>query len=156
MTYNLSEIYMPTWLHTRQMTYDYLDVLDNEQLALTLPFPESQALYYQFWCMVGAHESYLRKLEHGAWQGFARSLNEFEEVTVEIIKTQMQKSDVRMNDVLQGLNLDSKMENGDLAHLTVLQMIKHENHHHGQLINYMYCHHLPIPDSWADEWALSR
>jgi hypothetical protein len=37
----------------------------------------------------------------------------------------------------------------------VLQMIKHEMHHHGQLINFMFCFHLPIPDSWQEEWALA-
>jgi len=156
MSHTLEQIYVQSWQHTRGMTYDYLDMLSQEQLALTLPFPESQPLSYQFWCMIGAHESYLRKLKHGLWQGFACSLDGMGDVTIANIKSQMQKSDTKMAGLLQTLTVDSLLTDGSPAHWAVLQMIKHENLHHGQLINYIYCHQLPIPASWVDEWALSR
>jgi len=152
----LSTILLAQWQEIRQLTYDYLDILQPAQLKLTLPFPESQALGYQFWCMVGAHESYLKKLEHGEWQGFASSLDTFDEVTPAVIKGQMQTADEKMKHVLTTMDAETRLNNGQPAYEVVFQMIKHEMHHHGQLINFMFCHHLPIPESWQDEWALSH
>lgn len=37
-----------------------------------------------------------------------------------------------------------------------LYLTEHEAHHHGQLINFIYAHNLPIPPGWAEPWALSR
>ena len=142
---NLSQIFLQQWQEVRQLSYDYLDSLKPEDLALTLPFPESQSLKYQFWCMVGAHESYFKKLKTGQWQGFASSLDTLEEVTPASIKAQMQKTDANMADLLSKMDLSQTLANGQPAYEVVLQMIKHEMHHHGQLINFTFCHHLPIP-----------
>jgi hypothetical protein len=151
----LSTILLNEWRNIRRLTYDYLDLLDAAQLELTLPFPESKSLGYQFWCMVGAHESYLKKLEHGAWQGFASSLDQFAQVTPDVIKQQMRQADETMHALLQRIDLAQPLKSGQPGYGVVMQMIKHEMHHHGQLINFMFCHHLPIPASWHDEWALA-
>lgn len=151
----LNAILMAQWRGIRQMTYDYLDVLDEPQLGSKLPFTDSQSLGYQFWCMVGAHESYLRKLKTGSWQGFASSLDGFERVTPAVIQEQMKKSDEKMERLLESVDLEEPLQNGQQGYEIVFQMIKHEMHHHGQMINFLYYLHLPIPESWADEWALS-
>ena len=150
----LSTILLSEWQSIRQLTYDYLAILEPHHLELRLPFPESQPLGYQFWCMVGAHESYLKKLEHGAWQGFASSLSQFDPVTPAVIKQQMQQADAKMAQLLEQIDLLATQASGEPNHAIVFQMIKHEMHHHGQLINFLFCHHLPIPPSWQDEWAL--
>jgi len=151
----MNSVLMAQWREIRQLTYDYLDNLQADQLGLKMPFSESQPIGYQFWCMVGAHESYLRNLEAGSWQGFASSLDGFDKVTPQIIKEQMQAADASMAKLLNMIDLDESLENGQKGYEIVFQMIKHEMHHHGQLINLLYCHHLPIPKSWADEWALA-
>jgi hypothetical protein len=151
----MNEILMSEWQTIRRLTYDYLDLLSAAQLELTLPFPESKSLGYQFWCMVGAHESYLRKLEQGEWKGFAASLDQFDLVTPAVIKQQMAQVDAAMQALLQRIDLEQLLKNGQPGHAVVFQMIKHEMHHHGQLINFLFCHHLPIPASWREEWALA-
>jgi uncharacterized damage-inducible protein DinB len=151
----LSEIFLKQWRNIRKLTYDYLDMLEPEHLSLTLPFPESKSLGYQFWCMVGAHESYLKKLEQGQWQGFASSLDQLETVTPQTIKAQMMKSDAAMAELVSSLDLQATLKNGQPGYEVVQRMIEHEMHHHGQLINFMFCHHLPIPPSWNEEWALA-
>jgi hypothetical protein len=152
---SLSDILATEWQKIRRLTYDYLDMLDTPQLELTLPFPESKSLGYQFWCMVGAHESYLKKLEHGEWKGFSSSLDQVAQVTPAIIKQQMMQADAIMQGLLARINLEQRLKNGQPGYEVVMQMIKHEMHHHGQLINFLFCHHLPIPPSWHDEWALA-
>ncbi|MBX3013584.1 MAG: DinB family protein [Caldilineaceae bacterium] len=150
----VTEILAAQWQEIRQLTYAYLDALQPEQLALRLPFPTSQSLGYQFWCMVGAHESYLHKLEKGAWQGFASSLDQFTEITPAIIKAQMQQADARLSQLLQQIDLNAPLHNGEPGYTVVFQMIKHEMHHHGQLINFLFCHQLAIPPAWQAEWSL--
>src|SRR5262245_34581093 len=86
---SMNEMLLNEWQKIRRLTYDYLDILDASHLSLRLPFAESQTLGYQFWCMVGAHESYLKKLEHGQWMGFSSSLNNLPEITPAIIKQHM-------------------------------------------------------------------
>jgi hypothetical protein len=145
---------MRQWHNIRRLTYDYLEMLKPEQLTLTLPFPESKPIGYQFWCMTGAQESYLRKVKHGEWQGFSSSLDQFDHVTPATIKEQMKKADQEMADLLGSTDLNAQLKDGQVGYEVVQRIIEHEMHHHGQLINLMFCHHLPIPPSWQDEWAL--
>lgn len=154
-TFSLSQILFQQWQEIRGLSYDYLGQLTPEQLALRLPFETSQTLGYQFWCMLGAHESYLRQLESGAWHGFACSLDGMGEITPAIIARQMRAADAHMAELLAGMVLEPPLVNGQPAYTVVMQMIKHEMHHHGQLINFLYCHRLPIPASWQNEWHLS-
>jgi hypothetical protein len=154
---SLAEILLRQWQQIRQLTYNYLDVLDPSHLTQTLPFPESQSLGYQFWCMVGAHESYLKKLEHGSWQGFASSLSLYpaESWTPALIHKHMARADTKMVDLLTNMNLEVPLSSGQPGYEVVMQMIKHEMLHHGQLINFLYYLRLPIPALWHEEWALA-
>jgi len=151
----LSDIFLTQWQNIRRLTYDYLAMLETEQLDLTLPFPESKSIGYQFWCMTGAQESYLKKLKCGQWQGFSSSLDQFEPVTPATIEGQMRRADQEMADLLGSMDLQAPLKNGQPAYEVVQRIIEHEMHHHGQLINFMFCHHLPIPQSWQEEWALA-
>jgi hypothetical protein len=137
------------------LTYDYLDGLDESQLALTLPFSTARPIGYQFWCMTGAQESYLNELAMGEWQGFSCSLNALSEVTGPAMKAHMQRADERMAQLLGTLNLGERLKNGRYGYQVVQRMIEHEMHHQGQLINLMFCHRLPIPASWQAKWALA-
>lgn len=152
----LSRVYLQQWEGIRAMTYDYLAVLTPPDLSLRLSFPESQDLLYQFWCMIGAHESYLRELQAGSWQGFSCSLDALDDYTLEAIVSQMRKSDQTMAEVLGEMDLEALLTDGKHGYEVVQRMIEHETHHHGQLIDFMFCHHLPIPESWHQKWALAR
>lgn len=149
----LSEVLLNRWRKIRAMSYDYLDALDESHLSLKLPFPESRPIGYQFWCMTGAQESYIRALEHGEWQGFSCSLNGLDRDTPDVIAAHMHRADEALTRVLS-LN-DGLMKDGQPKYETVFLLLEHEMHHQGQLINLMYCHHLPIPKSWQDKWALA-
>ncbi len=152
----LSRVYLEQWQGIRQLTCDYLDELKPSDLALKLPFPESQSLLNQFYCMVGAEESYLRELQHGEWQGFSSSIADIQAITPAIIKDHMREADKMMSDLLSTTDLTQKLSNGKPGYKVVQSIIEHEMHHHGQLINFMYCHKFPIPQSWFLKWHLTR
>jgi hypothetical protein len=96
----------------------------------------------------------LKKLEQGSWQGFSSSLDQVGQVTPPVIQQQMRRADAAMQALLGRIDLEQPLNNGQTGVSVVLQLIKHEMHHHGQLINYLFCHHFPVPPSWREEWAL--
>jgi hypothetical protein len=67
----------------------------------------------------------------------------------------MQKADGTLIELLTSMSLEQRLQNGQYAYEVMFQLIKHESHHHGQLINFMFCYRLPIPQSWYEEWHLS-
>jgi uncharacterized damage-inducible protein DinB len=145
------------WNDLRGRTYDLLDVLQPTDLPRALPFPESESLYNQLWCMLGTTESFAKRIAAGSWQGWDSSLSyDPEDVTLGDIRQHLKESDdrlfaaLRQNDVLQAF------PDGSTPLRHYLRLVEHESHHHGQLINFIFALNLPIPQSWADEWALSR
>lgn len=151
----LAEISVQQWLNIRQMTYDYLAVLQAPDLDLVLPFPKSQSLAFQFVCMVGAHESYLKQLEHGRWQGFASTLEGLVPLTPALIQKYMLLDDADFIDLVGRKDLTEKIADGSYGYEVVQRMVEHEMHHQGQLINFLFCHSFPIPPSWHEKWALA-
>lgn len=145
------------WQQLRGMTYDLLDAITDEDLGLRLNFPESQALGYQFWCMLGTQESWMALLRSGEWDTWACSLDTIEgPVNRETIKAHLQAADQRLFETLEDRDLLAAYPSGSAPLMNYLLLVEHESHHQGQLINFIYAHHLPIPKSWVAKWALTR
>jgi hypothetical protein len=146
------------WSMLRGRTYDLLDVLRQADLAKTLPFPASQSIGYQFWCMLGSQESWVAFLQNGALEHWSCSLTGVPpaELTLDLFRQRFLAADERYLSALAVAGPLEPFANG-LTPLVVHQMlVEHEAHHHGQLINFIYALDLPIPASWAEQWALRR
>ena len=146
------------WHMLRGRTYDLLDVLKQEDLATKLPFAASQSIGYQFWCMLGSQESWVAFLQNGALEHWSCSLSDTPpaDYTPGLIRERLQAADERYLSALAVAGPLEPYANG-LTPLVVHQMlVEHEAHHHGQLINFIYALDLPIPASWAEQWALRR
>ncbi len=144
------------WRQLRGMTYDFLEAIEEGDLEKKLPFPESQTLGYQFWCMVGTQESNLPFIAEGKWKGFACSLDEEKQVTKETIIAHMKQADESLMKVLEETDLLQKFEDGTTPLMKYMVLVEHESHHQGQIINFIYAHDLPIPKSWEEKWALTK
>ena len=144
------------WQQLRRMTYDFLSEIKEEDLEKTLPFPKSQSLGYQFWCMVGAQESNLSLISKGKWEGFSCSLDKEDKVTKEVIASHMGQADKKLMEILEQTNLLQKFEDGNTPLINYMILVEHESHHQGQIINFIYAHDLPIPKSWEEKWALTK
>jgi hypothetical protein len=142
------------WRSLRGRTYDFLNSVAADDLGKRLPFPESQPVFYQLWCMTGAQESWLALLTTGEWAGFSSSLRRG--MAPAEIKMAMQAADARQAEALGARNPEDPFANGSTMLQHYLALVEHESHHHGQLINLIYANNLPIAESWAAKWALSR
>jgi len=145
------------WQHLRGRTYELLAVLQDADLTKRLPFPESETLGYQLQCMVAMADSLYSGLagkdfsDHDTAFAVAKG-----QVTVADLRAAMQRSDEK---VLAALNSTDPLKAGETTMTPLrlyLYLTEHEAHHHGQLINFIYAHNLPIPPGWAEQWALSR
>ena len=156
MKNNLPKEIQSHWQQLRGMTNDFLEAIKESDLEKKLPFPESQSLGYQFWCMVGAQESNIPLITKGKWEGFACSLDSEDKVTKEIIVAHMQEADKKLLGALQKTDLLQKFSDGSTPLMNYMILVEHESHHQGQIINFIYAHNLPIPKSWKEKWALTR
>jgi len=156
MNTNLNNEIMAHWKQLRSMTYNFINLIKDKDLKCKLPFPQSQTLGYQFSCMVGAQESNMALITKGKWEGFSCSLDKVEKITQKIIIKHMQEADKVLYQVLADIDLLQKFPDGSTSLMNYEILTEHEAHHQGQIINFIFACDLPIPQSWADKWALSR
>ena len=157
MNTGIANIVSDHWTQLRRMTYDLLDVLEASDLRLTLDFERSQSIGYQYWCMLGAQESWLALIESGQWRGFSCSINTLDDDQIkENFRRQMQLADDALLQKLEQADLILEFDDGSTPLAHYMTLVEHESHHQGQLINFIYAHDLPIPDSWEAKWALKR
>jgi len=147
------------WQDLRGRTYDLMNVLSDADLKARLPFQESQDVFYQFRCMLGTQESWAPVLLEGRMRGWDCSLQPVElgeAVSMERIREAMMKADGQLYSTFEQVEWLKVFSNGTSPLMGYLRLAEHEAHHHGQLINFIYACGFPIPESWADSWALSR
>lgn len=130
---------------------DFIDTIDEEQLASRLVDLPSDTIGHQLWCVLGARESYPRAARAGEWRGFTSP------VTAE------QTTDaaaVRAAFVQTGADVDewvASLDPGDEDSLRyVLALLEHETQHQGQLIRYLYGLGIDRPHSWQQQYALDE
>lgn len=122
--------------------------LSSEQLKSHNGGSPSNSIGAQFWCVVGARESYARAFEAGAWQGFSCSLTEPE------VPASVQAALAASQTGLQAL-LDAAAQPWDAARQRILfDLLEHEAQHQGQLIRYFYANSIPFPPDFAKRFAL--
>lgn len=128
------------------LTEDLINVLSAEELNLRLGDLPSNTIGEQFWCMVGARESYLQAIIHGEWVGFSCSLTNLS--SHEAVTHSLNNSAEHFIDNTQSIELNDTQTD------FLLLLLEHEIQHHGQLIRYMYGNKLAFPDSWKDRYTV--
>ena len=127
------------------------DSLAREATAETLAArnggAKSNTIGGQFWCLVGARESYARAIEAGVWRGFACSLGDTE--SPQGVRAALAASN---RAVVAALDAARDLDGARLEFLISLN--EHEAQHHGQLIRYFYANDLAFPPEFAARYAL--
>lgn len=122
--------------------------LSSEQLKSHNGEAPSNSIGAQFWCVVGARESYSRAFEAGEWQGFSCSLTEPE------VPASVQAALAASQAGLQAA-LAAAAQPWDEARQRILfDLLEHEAQHQGQFIRYFYANRIPFPPDFAKRYAL--
>ncbi|TVR83261.1 MAG: hypothetical protein EA412_01035 [Chitinophagaceae bacterium] len=128
------------------LTFELADVIRSEDLKLKLKDLPSNTIGDQFYCIIGARESYLKAIVNNGWMGFSCSLDD---------TTSKDK-------VLKCLNNSAK-DSMDFVNKTdlnenqldlLLNLLEHEIQHHGQLIRFFYGNKLSFPQSWTERYTV--
>ena len=145
------------WRQLRGRSLELLGHLDAAQLDLKLDFLASQSIFYQYWCMLGAQQSWQAQFETGEWAGFACTLtSSAEHKQPAVVAGMLREADEALLPILESSDLTASFENGTTRLDHYLTLVEHEAHHQGQLINFIYAHDIEIPQSWFDKWHLTR
>jgi hypothetical protein len=108
----------------------------------------SNTIGAQFWCVLGARESYTRAIETGKWAGFSCSLSGEDVVVQDKVITAFQGSESEFDRVVSQSDWTSARD--DL----LLGLLEHEIQHQGQLIRYVYGLGYEFPETWVKRWQL--
>lgn len=115
----------------------------GDEVVRTLPVP-SNSIWDQFWCVVGARQSYARAMAVGVWQGVSCSLTPSDRghigPLVQALKSSRERVEAMLADAYDSL---------------VLDLLLHETQHQGQLVRYVYGLGIDFPDSWRRRWNLT-
>lgn len=144
------------WTQLRQMTYDFISEISDTELNMTLPFPQSQSIANQLYCMLGTTETFGNYLKTGKWSEWNCSLDNWERTTIDEITSKFKSSDELLIEGLDQRDLTQAYNSGKTLLQLYFILVEHESHHQGQIINFIYALNLPIPKSWQEKWALVR
>jgi uncharacterized damage-inducible protein DinB len=125
------------------------EALPDDAFRTELPLP-SNSIGSQFWCLVGARESYTRAIVNGAWAGFSCSLGKSDIENRAGILAGLESSEAQFAAAVIGLEWDAAREE------ILLKLLEHEVQHQGQMIRYVYGLGYSFPESWKQRWALGE
>lgn len=141
---------MDGWLQGKltgamRLTDDLASHLPAESLRLDLPGLPSNTIGGQFWCLVGARESYARAIREGVWRGFTCSLADPES------KPAVLAALAAARETIEGIPVaDPSPARAEHA----FALLEHEVQHHGQLIRFVYGNRLSFPASWKTRYTV--
>ena len=128
---------------------DLIAELPEAALARKLA-DRSNTVGAQLWCVVGARESYIAAIESDGWAGFSCSLSGADVTNKERVFEALSQSQSQLEETIGRIEWTGTRQG------LLLDLLEHETQHQGQLIRYLYALDLPIPESWAQRWALDR
>ncbi len=133
-----------------ELTNSLAAQLSSENLQAHNGASPSNTIGAQFWCVVGARESYARAFEAGAWQGFSCSLKDV--AAPEAVRGALAAS---KDTVLTAASAAEQPWSEARQHI-LFDLLEHEAQHQGQLIRYFYANGLDFGPDLAKRFALER
>ena len=133
-----------------ELTDSLAHELTDDALALRIGKAPSNRVGEQFWCIVGARESYARAIIASEWSGFSCTLAAADTRIGDAVRTALAASQATVIDAVH-----SRASTDVLVEM-VFRLLEHEVMHHGQLIRYFYGNALPFPKAFAERYALAQ
>jgi len=128
------------------LSFDYVSFITEANLALRLPNLPSNSMGEQFWCIVGARESYLRAMQRGQWGGFSCSLKN--SLAKDMVLAKLEDTSLAIMEFLQSATWTP------VTVSFLLDLLEHEVQHHGQLIRLAYAGKIGFPKTWSERYTV--
>jgi len=125
------------------------EFLPEEAFGQKMSVP-SNTIGGQFWCLIGARESYTKAVKENGWVGFGCSMTSEESINKQEVIHTLSKTAQKFEEMLNGVEWTNTRD--DL----MLDLLEHETQHQGQLIRYVYGLKYKFPKSWTQRWSLDE
>lgn len=129
------------------MHRDLAAVLPDEAFAQRLSIP-SNRIGGQYWCLIGARESYGKAIQENGWVGFHCSMPPEDTSNQQKVLAALDKTAEDFEQILNGIDWTDERD------ALLLDLLQHETQHQGQLIRYVYGLKYSFPESWVERWHL--
>lgn len=134
-----------------RLSSDLAAALDSPALGCRNGTSKSNTIGQQFWCVIGARESYAKAILQSNWQGFACSLTKDDVHDVTAIRAALERS---RELVLASIEQVGAAGWNEKQIGYILDIIEHEAQHHGQLIRFYYSNKIEFPRSLSARYSL--
>lgn len=121
----------------------------EEAFSQKLPVP-SNTVGGQFWCVIGARESYANAILNNRWIGFNCSLSGSAATDKASVVKALAQSALAFDHA--AASVDWTLERDAL----LLDLLEQKPVHQGEFIRYTYGLGLRFPESWANRWSLAQ
>ncbi len=128
---------------------ELIALIPESALNQKLPIASNE-ISQQYWCIVGARESYARGIQQGGWAGFSCSLTKADLPDKAKMLAGLDRSAAAFDAAVAEADWDEPRTK------LLLDLLEHETQHQGQLIRYVYGLGLKFPESWLKRWALEQ
>lgn len=132
------------------LTEGLAETMSDASLALHNGSAPSNSIGDQFWCIVGARESYARAIAASKWSGFSCSLSAGDAQRADKVRAALERSRIEALDTI------SQCEPTDDRASIVFDLLEHEALHHGQLVRYFYTNGIQFPEAFARRYSLAQ
>ncbi len=125
------------------------EFLPEEAFGQKLSVP-SNTIGGQFWCLIGARESYTKAVKENGWVGFGCSMTSKESSNKQKVIQTLNQTAQKFEEILNGVEWTNDRDG------LLLDLLEHETQHQGQFIRYVYGLKYKFPKSWTERWALDE
>jgi uncharacterized damage-inducible protein DinB len=153
--------FLETFKANRQLTYDILNKLSDEELKVVWTRPGLNSFAKNIREMIAVEEAFInaidtREMKFDSVPDVFDFPEEFDRT--ELIK-EMKKIDERFENVIKKIKNDITVEWFGMSisletHIT--NLIAHEVFHQGMMVMALYQFNIEIPESWIESWSLPR
>ncbi len=133
-----------------QLTFGLSQMMSASTLESRIKDVPSNSMGSQFWCIVGARQSYTRGIAAGGWQGFSCSLTPTQSKDPASIQASLRQTH---DDAIAAV---TNQELSDAQWQLVMDLWEHEVQHQGQLIRYFYASAIAFPTDFANRYNLAQ
>ena len=109
----------------------------------------SNTLGGQYWCLIGARESYTNAVKENGWAGFGCSMTSEDSSNQQKVIQTLNQTTQKFAETVSGIEWTNEREG------LLIDLLEHETQHQGQFIRYVYGLKYEFPMSWTKRWSLS-
>lgn len=150
-----------TYLANRQLSYDLIERLSENDLDIRLNRPGLDTFRKHFLEMIAVQDAYANAIETGvmSFDSVPDVFSFDDKISKEEIIKKMKDSDAGLLSIIEKAAEEKEIFWFDMKlslYTHVSNLVQHEVFHQGMITTSLYNFDIELPDSWIENWALPK